>query len=142
MLKQYCPDYTWRIVFTNNFPIGSFFNIKDKISDTLCSHVVYRFSCPTCKSGYIGSASRNLKIRKCEHKGTSYRTQRQLMTPTISNIRSHSLKYDHAYGRNSTKILFKARDTFELRLAESLSIHKNRPTLNDHETAVQLQLLP
>ncbi len=142
MLKQYSNDYSSRIAFSNNFTIGAFFNIKDRMPDALCSHVVYGFSCPTCHSGYVGSTSRNLIIRTCEHRGISFRTNRQFISPSISNIRSHSLTHDHVYENNYFKILYKARDIHELRLAESLLIHKNRPSLNDYGAAVQLQVFP
>ncbi len=55
---------------------------------------------------------------------------------------SHSLEQDHVYGENNFKILYKAGDIHELRVAESLLIYKNRPHLNNYETAVQLQLFP
>ncbi len=42
--------------------------------------------------GYIGSTSRNLKIRISEHRGLSYRTNKQLLKPSFSTISLESIR--------------------------------------------------
>ncbi len=54
------------------------------------------------------------------------------MNPSHSIIRSHLLEHDHVYAEGDFKILFRARD-IELRIAESLFIHKNEPALNNYD---------
>jgi len=142
LLQKSCPEKIFRFIFTNDYTIGSFFHHKDRLPEHLCSNVVYEFSCPSCKTGYIGSTSRNLKIRIFEHRGFSFRTNKQLMNPSFSKIRDHSHTLDHVYNETDFKILYRARNSSELRVAESLFIHRNRPSLNSNETAVTLNIIP
>ncbi len=64
------------------------------------------------------------------------------MNPSFSKIRDHSHTLDHMYNETDFKILYKARNSNELRVAESLFIHRNRPSLNSNETAVTLNIIP
>ncbi len=36
LLQKYCPDITFRFIFTNNYTIGPFINFKDRLPDSLC----------------------------------------------------------------------------------------------------------
>lgn len=129
-------------MFTNDHTIGSFFNFKDKLHDASCSCIVYFFSCPSCNTGYVGSTSRNLKIRICEHKGISFRPNRQLVNPSYSIIRERSWSNDHCYGDVNFKILCRAKSNCELKIAEFLFIYKNKLGLDKNETTVSLELIP
>ncbi len=64
------------------------------------------------------------------------------MNPSFWKIREHSYTLDHMYNVTHFKILYKARSNSELRVAESLFIHKNRPGLNSNEAAVTLNIIP
>ncbi len=64
------------------------------------------------------------------------------MNPSYSKIREHSHTLDHMYNETDFKILYKARNDSELRVAESLFIHKNRPSLNSNEPSVTLNNIP
>jgi len=141
ILEKSCPNLTFRFVFSNNYTIGSFFNYKDRLPDSLCSDIVYKFTCPVCLDGYIGSTSRNLKIRISEHRGMSYRTNIQLLKPSFSTVREHSLESDHRYKEEDFKILYRARTANELRIAESLLIYKHKPVLNNQESAISLYMM-
>jgi len=141
ILEKSCPNMTFRIIFSNSHTIGSFFNYKDRLPDSLCSDIVYGFTCPDCCVGYIGSTSRNLRIRISEHRGRSYRTNAQLLKPSFSTIRNHSLERDHMYKNEDFKILYKARTANELRIAESLFIYKHKPALNNQESAISLYMI-
>ncbi len=90
----------------------------------------------------VGVSALRAGIRICEHRGISYRTRRQLVNPSFSIIRGHSLEHDHVHREGDFRILFMARHLSELRIAESLFIHKNRPALNNYATAIPLQLFP
>ena len=141
VLKQYIPDINFRFVFVNNNTIGSLFRVKDPMPTPLCSNIVYSYKCPDCMSRYIGSTSRNLRIRISEHRGNSYRTGQQITSPSFSKIREHSLEYNHAIRDNEFKIMFKARTLSDLRIAESLAIIKVKPDLNCNELATKLHML-
>ena len=55
------------------------FNVKDPISKSLKSFVVYKFVCPCCNPCYIGETTHHLSTRVKEH----------LETDKISHIFSH-----------------------------------------------------
>ena len=74
ILKTNFPAVEFKFVFTNGFTIGSFFRTKDRIPESVCSNIVYKFECPNCHVRYLGVTSRALKIRIHEHLGKSHRT--------------------------------------------------------------------
>ena len=141
LLGSYLPDISFRFIFTNSLTIGSYFKYKDRIPNVMCSNVVYEYTCPVCKARYIGSTCRNLTIRIAEHKGFSFRTGKQLANPNASMIRDHSRRQDHLIRDEAFKILFKANNKFELRIAETLNIIESKPTLNSNDTAIKLNLM-
>ena len=134
------PGLQFRFIFSNSNTIGSFFRLKDRLPNYLCSEVVYSFSCPDCQIRYIGSTHRNLKIRISEHKGRSYRTGRPLTNPNFSVIRNHSREKDHIIRDEDFKILYRSNHS-DLRIVESLFIYKQQPQLNVNEAPYVLQTL-
>ena len=94
------------------------------------SSVVYLYSCGQCTSSYVGQTSKQLKVRVSQHKGWSFRTNNPLATPEKSNILHHSLTTNPPITLENFKILASC-DIFDLRLLESLFIHKLKPSLND-----------
>ena len=107
LLKVHFPDIDFRFIFVNRNTIGSLFKVKDSIPVPLCSNVVYCFTCPDCMSRYIGSTSRNLKIRIAEHKGISYRTGTKITIPSFSRIREHSMTCNHTINEQDFSIRFR-----------------------------------
>ncbi len=64
------------------------------------------------------------------------------MNPSYSKIREHSQTLDHIYNETNFEILYKAKNNNELRVAESLFIHKNKPGLNSNESSITLNIIP
>ena len=64
-----------------------------------------------------------------------------LGNPSFSEIRDHSLSYDHPFNEACFSILYRARDLNELRIAESILIHKQKPKLNNYSISVKLNTL-
>ena len=89
-----------------------------------------------CNAYYIVSLKRQVQCRIAEHKGLSVRIGLPLQSPPFSAIREHSLQYDHIITSQQFKILAKSNET-DLRLLESLNIHKYHPPLN---TALPMEL--
>ena len=130
----------FRLIFVNKNTIGSLFRINDPVPVHLCSDVVYGFTCPDCMSRYVGSTSRNLKIRISEHKGISYRTSSQITKPSFSRIREHAIAQGHVIREQDFHIKFRAKGMLDLRIAESLVIMREKPDLNGTEMATRLLL--
>ena len=124
------PAVNFKVVFTNDFKVGSFFSFKDKIPDLLCSDIVYQFTCAGCQARYIGCSSRAFKIRIFEHMGKSYRSGRFLQTMSFSAIRNHSRELDHPFDFGDFKIISKFRCHSDALYGEKLLIQKIKPELN------------
>ena len=141
LLRKHMPNINYKFIFVNRNTIGSLFKVKDNIPDSLCSNIVYGFTCPDCTDRYIGSTSRNLKIRMSEHRGVSYRTNANITNPSFSRIREHAKDHSHRIREEDFEILFRAKHTSELRIAESLLIIKEKPNLNGTELATKLLIM-
>ena len=74
VLKHTFPQIDFRIIFTNDFTVGSVLQKSKEKQFNLTSNVVYMFSCPCCTARYIGSCTRWLAHRCREHAGFSVRT--------------------------------------------------------------------
>lgn len=139
LLRKHIPDINFRFVLINKCStIGSLFRYKDHIPTLLCSNIVYMFKCPDCMSLYVGSTSRNLKIRIAEHKSAPYRSGTRITSPSFSKIREHALECNHQINEEDFSIMYKAKCASDLRIAESLYIIKDKPELNDTEFATKL----
>ena len=75
-----------------------------------------------------------------QHKGRSFRTGQLLASPEFSNIRNHAFETDHPILDDNFKILDTC-DPFDLRLLESIYIHKKKPSLNDQNSSTELSIL-
>jgi len=111
------------------------------LPELLCSNIVYSFHCPGCGARHIGSTFRNLKILISEHRGVSFRTGRPIVKASFSVIRDHSTQGDHLAREVEFGIIFKARYASDLQIAESLSILKDKPALNNNEFSTKLYVI-
>ena len=65
--KEFCKEnFNIKLVFTS-FKIKNYFSYKDLITDNLKSFLVYKFTCASCSSSYIGEICRDFKARIKEH---------------------------------------------------------------------------
>ena len=61
LCKEFCKEnFNMKLVF-NSFKIKNYFSYKDPIPDDLKSFLVYKFSCASCSSSYIGETCRYFK---------------------------------------------------------------------------------
>ena len=97
-------------------------------------------SCSQCQSTYIGETQRHLISRICEHKGISPRTSMPFSNPPFSNIREHALSFDHPIKVDNFSVLARC-PSHDLRLLESIFIHKFSPNLNNQASSFPLQIL-
>ena len=67
LCKEFCQEnFNIKLVF-NSFKIKSYFSHKDPIPDDLKSFLVYKFTCASCSSSYIGETCCHFKTRIEEH---------------------------------------------------------------------------
>ena len=122
------PQIELKLVSTNNFSISSLFKHKEKLPKSMCSNIIYSFTCSTCNSRYFGSTTRQFKTRIYEHLGKSARTNIPLTSPPFSAIRQHCSDNNHPLNTDDFKIVDKCRNN--IRTLESLYIFKHKPKLN------------
>lgn len=130
-----------RLIFTSGNTISRYFRFKDRIPVSLCSSIVYQYTCGSCSASYIGKTSRNLSIRVDEHKGLSFRTKQPLNRPIQSSIREHSDSLDHPILDKDFSVLDSSNLGRDLIILESLWIWKKRPSLNDYSSSTNIELL-
>ena len=141
IFTKFLPNFDFKIVLNNNFTISSLFNYKDKLPKGSRSSVVYEFSCAQCASRYVGSTTRALYIRVAEHAGRSFRTNRIITNPSNSNIRNHQQNCPTPISLEQFKIIGNTKSECQLRTLESLHIYKQKPVLNDCQSASKLLIV-
>jgi len=145
LFKKYFVNHEFHIILSNNFTLGNLFKYKDSMHKGMLSAIVYKFSCPKCGSEYVGSTIRNLATRAAEHAGISVRTGAPLSVPPFSHIREHREHHLDCFSPQISLDHFKAIDstknTTDLRILESLYIHKTKPKLNSALSAYPLSIV-
>ena len=140
IVNKYFPQVNLRCIFVNRNTVGSFFPFKDQIPLMMSSNIIYKYSCSQCQSTYIGETQRHIISRICEHKGISPRTSMPFSNPPFSNIREHALSFDHPIKVDNFSVLARC-PSHDLRLLESIFIHKFSPNLNNQASSFPLQIL-
>ena len=108
------------------FKVSHYFQLKTRVPPTLCSNIVYQFSC-SCESNltYIGMLTRHLSTRVGEHLGFQLKTN--------SSVKEHIMSCDICsntkFNVNSFKIIKKCNFNFETKIHEALLIKKHNPKL-------------
>ena len=136
---RFYPQVELKIIFENNYSVGSFFRYKDFVPNSVRSNIVYQYKCAQCDATYIGETTRHFSTRVAEHRGISSRTGRPLMNSPNSNIFSHYLSSGHEIQSSDFKILFNGQ--VNLKIAESLFIHKSKPCLNNMSSSFPLKII-
>ena len=63
LCKEFCKEnFNIKLVF-NSFRIKKYFSYNDPVPNDLKSFLVYKFTCASCSSSYIGEACRHFKTR-------------------------------------------------------------------------------
>ena len=135
IINLWYPTYMYQFF---NFP----YNYKNRVLACFQTRP-YQFECPLCGDQHEGSTSRVLFIRISEHAGRSRRTGRRLQNERQSNIRSHCEQECHApVSISNFPILDSSNSNASLRILESLYIFKNKPKLNQTDSAFLLKIVP
>ena len=109
------------------------FVLSRKICDDLKSFLVYKFTCGSCSSSYIGQTCFHFKSRIEEHIKKDYKSHIfKHLHPTATGFDSHNSL--------SFKIIDKANSQFTLKIKEALHINCRRPNLNAPQNNLVLTL--
>ena len=138
VISKYYPQIQLNIALINSNTLDKMFPFKDKIPNLCCSCVIYKYQCDQCSSSYIGETQKQLKYRIFQHKGISCRTGNRLTCPPNSNIRQHALDFDHPIKLENFKLVNKS-NKYEIKIVESILIHKLSPNLNDRGSSFHCQ---
>ena len=99
LFKEFCKEnFNIKLVF-NSFKIKNYFSYKDPIPNDLKSFLVYKFTCASCSSSYIGETCRHFKMTGLGLRSISKRTT-SLIFLNIYTTPQHALTH------NSHIILF------------------------------------
>ena len=139
LIAKFYPQVKFHIIFSNQFSIASFFKYKDRVPNQLRSDIVYQYKCPECPRTYVGESARHLYTRVAEHRGVSPRTGLPVSNPK-SNIYQHFLDTGHVVSPTAFEVLF-SNPGYNLKLIESIFIHKNKPDLNEKLYSTPLHIL-
>ena len=119
------------------------FRFKDQIPKCLNSMQLYKFTCNTCNSVYIGKTKRHYLVRQFEHLGLSVFTNKALKysDKDATAIRKHCHHQNHVNCTDNFKIMGNSVNNYFLQLKESLLILKLKPSLNVAKESMPLYLL-
>ena len=131
--KEFCKEnFNIKLVF-NSFKIKNYFAYKDPIPNDLRSFLIYKFTCASYSSSYIGKTCHQFKTRIEEH--------------IKKDNRSHIFKHLHSsetcldsYNSLCFKIIDNAKFKFDLKIKEALHINRRKPNLNAQQNHLALTL--
>ena len=131
--KEFCKEnFDNKLVF-NSFKIKSYFSYKYPIPNDFTFSLVYKFTCASCSSSYIGEISRHFKTRIEEH------IEKDNKSHIFGHVRSSTTCFS-SYNSLCFKIVDKANVKFDLKIKEALHINWRKPNLNTQQNHLALTL--
>ena len=97
------------------------------------SFLVYKFTCASCGSSYIGETCRHFKIRIEEH------IKKHNKSHIFKHLHSTATCFD-SFNYLCFKIIGKANPKFDLKIKEALHINWGKPNLNAQQNHLALTL--
>ena len=129
-------------VFKSSIRMSNTFWFKDQIPKCLNSMLLYKFTCNTCNSVYIGKTKRHYLVCQFEHLGLSVFTKKALRysDKDATAIRKHCCHQNHINCTDNFKIMGNSLNNYFLQLKESLLILKLKSSLNVAKKSMLLYL--
>ena len=125
-------NFNIKLVF-NSFKINNYFAYKVPIGNDLKSFLVYKFTCASGSSSYIGETCRRFKTRIEEH----------IKKDNKFHILKHLHSFETCFGSYNSicfKIIEKVNSKFDLKIKETLHINWRKPNLNAQQNHLALTL--
>ena len=111
------------------------FSCKDPIPNDWKSFLVYKFTCASCSSTYIGKSCRHFETR----------IEQDIKKYNKSHIFKHLHSTPTCFGSYNSlcfKIIDKTNSKFDLKIKEALHINWRKPNLNAQQNDLALTLVP
>ena len=107
------------------------FAFKEHLPREFDSLLLYKFTCNTCNSIYIGETKLHFTVRSHEHMGISLLTKNSLKFNDTYATAVHKHRHDngHVNSINNFEIVGHALNKFQLKLKESLLISREKPDI-------------
>ena len=113
LCKEFCKEkFNIKLVF-NSFKIKNYFAYKHPITNDLKSFLVYKFTCASCSSSYIGKTCRHFKSRIEQH------IKKDNKSIMFKHLHSSKTCFD-SYNSLCFKVIDKANSKFDLKIKEDL----------------------
>ena len=120
LCKEFCKqNFNIKLVF-NSFKVKNYFSYKDPIPNNLKSFLIYKFTCASCSSSYIGETCRHFKTRIEGH------IKKDNKSHIFKHLHSNATCFD-SYNFLCFKINDKAGSKFDLKVKEALHINWRKP---------------
>ena len=133
LCKEFCKKKFNIMLVFNSCKIKNYFSYKDPIPNDLKSFLVYKFTCASCSSSYIGETNSHFKTMIEEH--------------IKKDNKSHIFKHLHftatcfdSFNSLCFKIIDKANSKFDLKIEEALHINWRKPNLNAQQNHLDLTI--
>ena len=135
-------DIKLNVAFKSSVRMSNAFRFKDQIPKCLNSMLLYKFTCNTCNSVYIGKTKRHYLLRQFEHLGLSVSTNKALRysDKDATVIRKQCHHQNHVNCTDNLKIMGNSVNNYFLQLKKSLLILKLKPPLNVAKESMALYL--
>ena len=125
-------NFNINLVF-NSVKVKNYFSYKYPIPNDLKSFLVYKFTCASCSSGYIGETC-------CHFKTRFEKNIKKDNKPHISKHLHSTAAYYDLYNSLCFKIIEKGNSKFDLKIKEALHINRGKPNWNAQQNHLALTL--
>ena len=140
VFKRYIPVGNIKIIWKTKRRLSHFLKFKDVVTSDYESHIIYKFSCPSCNAGYVGETRTHFIVRSSQHLAISEFTGKPTTAGVPTNITKHLREKQCNCTRKSFSIIGKETDYHKRLIKESLYIKLYNPSLNEQETSIKLYL--
>ena len=139
--KHHLPEFKLVFIYRATTRLRTLFAFKDRIPAYLSSGIIYKYTCSRCKSTYIGESKRHTKRRFCEHMGISTLTGKPLKGQNSTTVNDHAKQCKSETSLDDFCLLGRDNSSkTNLRIKESLFIHRDKPEINIQGNSIPLAL--